>query len=55
MLLETDTTILEPGWRESVHDVGDALLHAVEAGDPGDPVVVLLHGFPEFWWDGATR
>ena len=50
MLLETDTTILEPGWRESVHDVGDALLHAVEAGDPGDPVVVLLHGFPEFWW-----
>ncbi|KGN35928.1 alpha\beta hydrolase [Knoellia flava TL1] len=50
MLLETDTTLLEPGWRESAHDVGDVLLHVVEAGDPGDPVVVLLHGFPEFWW-----
>ena len=50
MLLETDTTILEPGWRESVHDVGGVVLHVVEAGDPGDPVVVLLHGFPEFWW-----
>lgn len=50
MLLETDTTILEDGWRESVHDVGGVVLHVVEAGDPGDPVVVLLHGFPEFWW-----
>lgn len=50
MLLETDTTILEPGWRESVHDVGGVILHVTEAGDPGGPVVLLLHGFPEFWW-----
>ncbi|MFW5473515.1 alpha/beta fold hydrolase [Knoellia sp. CPCC 206450] len=50
MLLETDTTLLDPGWREAVHDVGGVLLHVVEAGKPGDPVVVLLHGFPEFWW-----
>jgi len=25
-------------------------LHAVTAGDPGAPSVVLLHGFPEFWY-----
>lgn len=25
-------------------------LHVVEAGRPGDPLVILLHGFPEFWW-----
>ena len=50
MLLETDPTLLEPEWRESVHDVGGLLLHVVEAGDPDGPVVVLLHGFPEFWW-----
>ena len=25
-------------------------LHHVEAGDPDDPLVVLLHGFPEFWY-----
>jgi pimeloyl-ACP methyl ester carboxylesterase len=29
-------------------DVGDATLHFVEAGD--GPMVVLLHGFPEFWY-----
>lgn len=25
-------------------------LHVVAAGDPADPLVVLLHGFPEFWY-----
>jgi epoxide hydrolase 4 len=25
-------------------------LHLVEAGDPDGPLVVLLHGFPEFWY-----
>ena len=25
-------------------------LHIGEAGEPGRPLVVLLHGFPEFWW-----
>ena len=25
-------------------------LHAVTAGDPAAPPVVLLHGFPEFWY-----
>ena len=29
-------------------DVGEATLHYVEAGD--GPMVVLLHGFPEFWY-----
>jgi pimeloyl-ACP methyl ester carboxylesterase len=29
-------------------DVGEVRLHAVEAGS--GPLVVLLHGFPEFWW-----
>ena len=25
-------------------------LHAVAAGPPDGPLVILLHGFPEFWW-----
>jgi pimeloyl-ACP methyl ester carboxylesterase len=34
--------------REGYADVGDVKLHYVEAGD--GPLVVLLHGFPEFWF-----
>lgn len=30
--------------------VNDVRLHTVAAGDPDDPLVVLLHGFPEFWY-----
>jgi epoxide hydrolase 4 len=34
--------------RESYADVGDVTLHYVEAGE--GPLVILLHGFPEFWF-----
>jgi pimeloyl-ACP methyl ester carboxylesterase len=34
--------------REGYADVGDQRLHYVEAGE--GPLVVLLHGFPEFWF-----
>lgn len=43
-------TLLRPGWRESVRTVNGLALHVVEAGEPGDPLLILLHGFPEFWW-----
>src|SRR5215469_4128090 len=34
--------------REAYAEVGGATLHYVEAGE--GPLVVLLHGFPEFWF-----
>src|SRR3979490_959475 len=34
--------------REGYAEVGDQTLHYVEAGD--GPLLVLLHGFPEFWY-----
>ncbi|UVF20092.1 alpha/beta hydrolase [Microvirga terrae] len=32
------------------HRVEGVTLHAVEAGPEDGPLVILLHGFPEFWW-----
>jgi pimeloyl-ACP methyl ester carboxylesterase len=34
--------------REGYAEVGDVTLHYVEAGE--GPLIVLLHGFPEFWY-----
>ncbi len=34
--------------REGYAEIGDVRLHYVEAGD--GPLIVLLHGFPEFWY-----
>ena len=36
------------GLREGYADIGDVQLHYVEAGE--GPLVLLLHGFPEFWY-----
>src|SRR5207249_10799104 len=38
----------EQNVREGYAAVGDQRLHYVEAGD--GPLIVLLHGFPEFWY-----
>jgi len=47
---ETPTSLAtDAGLREGYADVGDDVkLHYVETGD--GPLVVLLHGFPEFWY-----
>ena len=34
--------------REGFVDIGDAKLHYFAAGDPAKPMLVFLHGFPEF-------
>jgi epoxide hydrolase 4 len=37
-----------PGAEHRMVDAGEVRLHAVEMGR--GPLVLLLHGFPEFWW-----
>ena len=34
--------------REGYAEIGDQRLHYVEAGE--GPLIILLHGFPEFWY-----
>ncbi len=48
--MTTTSTLPDVGieLREGYVDVGDQSLHYVEAGD--GPLIVLLHGFPEFWF-----
>lgn len=42
--------ILEAGWKSSRQTVNGLSLHVVEAGPADGPLLILLHGFPEFWW-----
>lgn len=41
---------IEGPWTHEQAVVGDVRLHYVTAGDENDPLVILLHGFPEFWY-----
>lgn len=40
----------EAGWTESTRPINGLDLHMVEAGESGNPLLILLHGFPAFWW-----
>jgi pimeloyl-ACP methyl ester carboxylesterase len=40
----------DPQTPGSHHRTNGITLHCVEAGPADGPLVILLHGFPEFWW-----
>jgi len=47
----TDASLLDLSSAASTrHTVNGVDLHVVTAGDSTDPMVVLLHGFPDFWY-----
>ncbi len=41
--------------RERLCRVGELRLHLVEAGPENGPLVLLLHGFPAFWWSWRSQ
>lgn len=48
---DTDASLLADSDVESTYrNVNDVELHVVAAGDPDGPLVVLLHGHPDFWY-----
>ena len=40
-----------PGIERVTREVNGVSLHVVAGGDEDDPLVVFLHGFPEFWYE----
>jgi pimeloyl-ACP methyl ester carboxylesterase len=45
------SSVLIPGpWRHRDISANGTRFHVAEAGDSEAPLVLLLHGFPEFWW-----
>lgn len=47
----TDASLLDDSGVESTYrEVNGVKLHVVTAGDPDAPLVVLLHGHPDFWY-----
>ncbi len=47
--MEAQTTTVDPAVRHDYAHVNGIRLHYVESGE-GDNLVILLHGFPEFWY-----
>src|SRR5918992_2598948 len=47
--MSEDLYELESSIRHGYAQVGDVRLHYAECGE-GDPLVILLHGFPECWY-----
>jgi pimeloyl-ACP methyl ester carboxylesterase len=45
-----EAEIMEIGWKSTQLAVNGLSLHAIEAGPADGPLLILLHGFPEFWW-----
>jgi pimeloyl-ACP methyl ester carboxylesterase len=50
--VDSTTVLIEGPWRHQFVPANGARFHVAVAGpdDRDAPLVVLLHGFPEFWW-----
>ena len=50
--METDTILLpeQLGFTTEYFDLPDLRMHAAVAGPADGPLLILLHGFPEFWY-----
>jgi pimeloyl-ACP methyl ester carboxylesterase len=48
--LESSEPSLASDIESDYRKVNGVQLHVVTAGDPDNPLVVLLHGFPDFWY-----
>jgi pimeloyl-ACP methyl ester carboxylesterase len=50
MPVEESVVLVDGPWRHRNVTANGARFHVVECGPADGPLVLLLHGFPEFWW-----
>ena len=50
MAVEQSAVLLEGPWRHRDVTASGLRFHVAEHGPSDGPLVLLLHGFPEFWW-----
>jgi pimeloyl-ACP methyl ester carboxylesterase len=46
----TTSDLIKAVWKSVSLPMNGLNVHRVEAGPPNGPLLILLHGFPEFWW-----
>ncbi len=47
---QESAVLVDGPWRHRDVKAGGLRFHVAETGPPDGPLVLLLHGFPEFWW-----
>ena len=47
---EESSVLIDGPWNHRNVSAGGLRFHVAETGPTGGPLVLLLHGFPEFWW-----
>jgi len=47
---DQSVALVDGPWSHRDVSAGGLRFHVAEAGPPDGPLVLLLHGFPEFWW-----
>ena len=55
MPVEEQSVLLDGPWRHRDVSANGARFHVVECGPSDGPLVLLLHGFPQFWWAWRTQ
>lgn len=52
---EESVVLVDGPWSHREVTAGGLRIHLAEAGPVDGPLVVLLHGFPEFWWSWRAQ
>ena len=55
MPVEESVVLVDGPWQHREVTANGARFHVAECGPPDGPLVLLLHGFPEFWWSWRSQ